>query len=94
MDSRTPSATATPTVVRTFVLGDMVASTRLWERHADRMPEVLARVDDLVESHLLVWDGHRPAEQGEGDNFVAAFARPAHAVGFAAALQAAFCARA
>ncbi len=75
-----------------FVLGEVVGSTRLWEQHPEQMPAVLARLATLVETELIRCGGHRPAEQGEGDNFVAAFPRPVDALEFAAALQAGFCA--
>jgi class 3 adenylate cyclase len=80
------AATARPSGTVSFVLGDMVGSTRLWEDHAAVMPEVLARLDALVVEHADVRAGHRPPEQGEGDNFVVAFARPVDAVEFAADL--------
>src|SRR5205807_747828 len=70
----------------TFVLGDIAGSTRLWEEQV-AMPAVLARLDELVDHILATNNGVRPAEQGEGDNFVAAFAKAGDAVAFAAALQ-------
>jgi predicted ATPase/class 3 adenylate cyclase/DNA-binding NarL/FixJ family response regulator len=71
----------------TFVLGDMAGSTRLWETHPEDMPAVLARVEELVDDHAATYGGHRPAEQGEGDNFVVAFGKAGDAVAFAAVLQ-------
>jgi predicted ATPase/class 3 adenylate cyclase/DNA-binding CsgD family transcriptional regulator len=71
----------------TFVLGDVVGSTRLWEDHADAMPEALAKLDELIDTGVTAHGGARPAEQGEGDSFVAAFARAADAVRFSVALQ-------
>jgi class 3 adenylate cyclase len=79
------------TATLTFVLGDMVGSSRLWEERPELMPGVLARLDDLVTDHLTAAGGHRPAEQGEGDNFVVAFDQPLDAARGAAALQAALC---
>jgi class 3 adenylate cyclase len=76
-----------------YVLGDMVGSTRLWESHAADMPAALARLDALVDEHLAARGGHRPPEQGEGDNFVAVFATATEAVAFAWSLQAAVCAQ-
>ena len=55
------------------------------------MPAVLARLDALVAEHADARSGHRPPEQGEGDNFVVAFADAGAAVAFAADLQAALC---
>jgi len=91
MTIRMTDETATSTRL-SFVLGDMVGSTRLWEKHPLELPAVLARLDALVTEHLDAFGGHRPAEQGEGENFVAAFERPDAAVGFAAGVQAALCA--
>ncbi|MGH8972789.1 MAG: ATP-binding protein [Acidimicrobiia bacterium] len=76
-----------PTGTVTFVLGDVVGSTRLWEDHADAMPEALAKLDELIDTAVTAHGGARPAEQGEGDSFVAAFARAADAVRFSVALQ-------
>ncbi|MGH9010922.1 MAG: AAA family ATPase, partial [Acidimicrobiia bacterium] len=73
----------------TFVLGDVAGSSRLWEDMAEAMPAVLARLDDLVDDLLGTHRGGRPAEQGEGDNFVAVFAEAGDAVAFAAAHQSA-----
>ena len=72
----------------TFVLGDLVGSTRLWE-YVGEMSSVLARLDQIIDERLGAHRGARPAEQGEGDNFVAVFARadaaaasfPLHAAG-------------
>ena len=78
-----PGAEGLPAGTVTFVLGDVVGSTRLWEEHDDIMPEVLARLDAIVDNQLVVHRGARPAEQGEGDNVVAVFVCAADAVGFA-----------
>ncbi|MHB8463467.1 MAG: LuxR C-terminal-related transcriptional regulator [Acidimicrobiales bacterium] len=67
----------------TFVLADVEGSTRLWAETPDDMAAAMTRlnatVDDLVGRH----EGVRPLEQGEGDSFVAAFARPSDAGAFA-----------
>jgi predicted ATPase/class 3 adenylate cyclase/DNA-binding CsgD family transcriptional regulator len=73
----------------TFVLGDMASSTRLWEQHPDVMPAVLGRIDVLAGEVLVRHQGARPAEQGEGDNLVAAFGNASDAIRYAAELQAA-----
>ena len=70
----------------TFVLGDVAGSTRLWEEHAADMPAALTRLDEVVRVLVAASTGTRPVEQGEGDNFVAAFAQARDAVAFAAAL--------
>jgi len=76
-----------PTGTVTFVLGDVAGSTQLWEQRPAEMPAVLARLDALVDAGVAAHGGVRPAEQGEGDNFVAAFGKAADAVAFAAELQ-------
>jgi len=84
--SPTRAGAGLPAGTVTFVLGDIAGSTRLWEEQP-AMPSVLARLDELVDELLATTNGVRPAEQGEGDNFVAAFAKAGDAVAFAAALQ-------
>jgi predicted ATPase/DNA-binding CsgD family transcriptional regulator len=51
------------------------------------MPAVLARLDEVVDHLLDSNNGVRPAEQGEGDSFVAVFPKAGQAVAFAATLQ-------
>jgi class 3 adenylate cyclase len=70
----------------TLVLGDVARSTPLWEQHAADMPAVLTRLDQVVAALVAASGGTRPVEQGEGDSFVAAFARARDAVAFAATL--------
>jgi predicted ATPase/class 3 adenylate cyclase/DNA-binding CsgD family transcriptional regulator len=76
-----------PTGTVTLLLADVEGSTRLWQTQPDEMTAALARLnraaDDLVAAH----GGVRPVEQGEGDSFVAAFARASDAVACALALQ-------
>ena len=66
-----------PTGTATLLLADVEGSTRLWETQPEEMTAAFARLDhalgDLVSAH----GGVRPLEQGEGDSFVAAFARAA-----------------
>lgn len=88
-DIRPASNGAAPTGTVTFVLADMASSTRHWELAPDDMPAVLARVDALANAELERHNGHRPPEQGEGDNLVAVFVRATDAVNYAADLQAA-----
>jgi class 3 adenylate cyclase len=69
-----------PTGTATLLLADVEGSTRLWETQPAEMTAAFARLDhalcDLVSAHA----GVRPVEQGEGDSFVAAFARASDAV--------------
>jgi predicted ATPase/class 3 adenylate cyclase/DNA-binding CsgD family transcriptional regulator len=76
-----------PSGTVTLLLGDVEGSTRAWEadpRSAQvAMVEMFERVDELVGR----FDGVRPLEQGEGDSFVAAFARARDGVACAFAIQ-------
>src|SRR6202051_4972418 len=74
-----------PTGTVTLLLADVEGSTRLWETQAEVMTAAIARLNQVVGDVVAAHDGVRPVEQGEGDSFVAAFARASDAV--AAALQ-------
>jgi predicted ATPase/class 3 adenylate cyclase/DNA-binding CsgD family transcriptional regulator len=75
-----------PTGTVTLLLADVEGSTRLWETQAaEVMTAAIARLNKVVCDVVAAHDGVRPVEQGEGDSFVAAFARASDAV--AAALQ-------
>jgi hypothetical protein len=71
----------------TFLLTDIVGSTRLWEAHAEAMrlavPGHYAVLAEAVSSH----GGVRPVEQGEGDSIVAVFSRATDAVAAALCAQ-------
>lgn len=64
-----------PTGTVTLLLADVEGSTRLWETRAEEMTAALARLNKTVNDAVDAHDGVRPLEQGEGDSFVAAFAR-------------------
>jgi predicted ATPase/class 3 adenylate cyclase/DNA-binding NarL/FixJ family response regulator len=74
-----------PTGTVTLLLADVEGSTRLWETQPEVMTAAIARLNQVVCEVVAAHDGVRPVEQGEGDSFVAAFARASDAV--AAALQ-------
>ncbi|MBV9350057.1 MAG: LuxR family transcriptional regulator, partial [Mycobacterium sp.] len=74
-----------PTGTVTLLLADIEGSTRLWETQPAKMTAALARLNRVASDVIAAHDGVRPVEQGEGDSFVAAFARASDAV--AAALQ-------
>jgi predicted ATPase/class 3 adenylate cyclase/DNA-binding CsgD family transcriptional regulator len=76
-----------PTGTVTLVLADVEGSTRLWETQPDTMTAAMARMNQTVSETVAAHDGVRPIEQGEGDSFVAAFARASDAVAAALALQ-------
>ena len=74
-----------PTGTVTLLLADVEGSTRLWETQPEAMTAAIARLNHVVSDAIAAHNGVRPVEQGEGDSFVAAFARASDAV--AAALQ-------
>jgi class 3 adenylate cyclase len=78
-----------PTGTVTLLLADVEGSTRLWETLPDEMTAALARLNQTVSEIIAAHDGVRPVEQGEGDSFVAAFARASDAVAAALELQSA-----
>ncbi len=76
-----------PTGTVTLLLADVEGSTRLWETQAAVMTAAIARFNQAVCDVVAAHDGVRPVEQGEGDSFVAAFARGSDAVAAALELQ-------
>lgn len=76
-----------PTGTVTLLLADVEGSTRLWETQPEQMAAALAQLNRIVNQTIAAHDGVRPLEQGEGDSFVAAFARASDAVACALALQ-------
>ncbi len=76
-----------PTGTVTLLLADVEGSTRLWQAQPDEMTAAVARLDSTVADLLTTHGGVRPVEQGEGDSFVAAFARASDAVACALDLQ-------
>jgi predicted ATPase/class 3 adenylate cyclase/DNA-binding CsgD family transcriptional regulator len=76
-----------PTGTVTLLLADVEGSTRLWETQPDEMNTALARLNQIASGIIAAHDGVRPVEQGEGDSFVAAFARASDAVAVALEIQ-------
>jgi predicted ATPase/class 3 adenylate cyclase/DNA-binding CsgD family transcriptional regulator len=76
-----------PTGTVTLLLADVEGSTRLWETQPEQMTVAMARMNQVVTDTIATHDGVRPVEQGEGDSFVAAFARASDAVACALKLQ-------
>jgi predicted ATPase/class 3 adenylate cyclase/DNA-binding CsgD family transcriptional regulator len=76
-----------PTGTVTLLLADVEGSTRLWETQPDQMTAAMARMNSSASGAIVSHDGVRPVEQGEGDSFVAAFARASDAVACALELQ-------
>src|SRR4029079_1522903 len=76
-----------PTGTVTLLLADVEGSTQLWESQPDTMTAAIALPNRIVDGLLAGRGGGRPVEQGEGDSFVAAFARASDAVACALDLQ-------
>lgn len=76
-----------PTGMATLLLADVEGSTRLWETEPDQMTAALACFERTVSEVVAACGGVRPVEQGEGDSFVAAFARASDALVCALELQ-------
>jgi class 3 adenylate cyclase/DNA-binding CsgD family transcriptional regulator len=76
-----------PTGTVTLLLADVEGSTRLWETQPEEMTAAITRFNHVVSDVIATHDGVRPIEQGEGDSFVAAFARASDAVACALELQ-------
>jgi predicted ATPase/class 3 adenylate cyclase/DNA-binding CsgD family transcriptional regulator len=76
-----------PTGTVTLLLADVEGSTRLWETQPEEMTDAIGRLNQAVSTLIAAHDGVRPVEQGEGDSFVAAFARASDAVVCALELQ-------
>ena len=81
IDASLPAGTVT------LLLADIEGSTHLWEQRGEEMPALLQDFDDTVSALVARHHGARPLEQGEGDSFVAAFARASDAVACALELQ-------
>jgi class 3 adenylate cyclase len=76
-----------PTGTVTLLLADVEGSTRLWDADPVAMAEAVERLNRIVPELVTGHRGVRPVEQGEGDSFVAAFARATDSVACALALQ-------
>jgi class 3 adenylate cyclase len=76
-----------PTGTVTLLLADVEGSTRLWQSQPEEMTAAVGRFNQVVSDVIAAHGGVRPVEQGEGDSFVAAFARASDAVSCALELQ-------
>jgi predicted ATPase/class 3 adenylate cyclase/DNA-binding CsgD family transcriptional regulator len=76
-----------PTGTVTLLLADVEGSTQLWESQPEAMTTAVALLNRTASEVIAEHGGVRPVEQGEGDSFVAAFARAGDAVACALALQ-------
>jgi predicted ATPase/class 3 adenylate cyclase/DNA-binding CsgD family transcriptional regulator len=87
MSNAGKDATLVPVGTVTLLLADIEGSVRWWEGEPGSAPETFGRYDHLVSTVIESHSGVRPVEQGEGDSFLAAFARPSSAVAAAVDLQ-------
>ncbi|OBB67197.1 LuxR C-terminal-related transcriptional regulator [Mycobacterium sp. 852014-50255_SCH5639931] len=87
LDWSEQSVSELPTGTVTLLLADVEGSTRLWETQSDAMTTALEQLNQTVNNLVADHGGVRPVEQGEGDSFVVAFARPSDAVACALQLQ-------
>ena len=76
-----------PSGTVTLVLGDVEGSTRAWEADPTTTEAAVVELNELIDELVGRFDGVRPVEQGEGDSFVAAFARARDGVACALAIQ-------
>ena len=70
----------------TFLLTDVVASTRLW-RESEAAGAALRRQAELIHGCVASHAGVLPPDQGEGDSTLAVFERPAAALAAAVDVQ-------
>src|SRR3954463_5131178 len=76
-----------PTGTVTLMLADVEGSTQLWESQPSAMTTAVEQLNRSASKLIAEHGGGRPVEQGEGDSFVAAFARASDAVACALELQ-------
>src|ERR1043165_1233703 len=79
--------TALPVGTVTFLLTDVVSSTRLWDLYPEAMRQTCARHDELIEALVAEHGGVLVRPRGEGDSRFAVFARATEAVAAALAIQ-------
>jgi len=75
-----------PIGVVTFLLTDVMGSTRLWQR-SPLAGKALTRQAELIAAAVADHGGVRPPDQGEGDSTLSVFARPGAALAAALAAQ-------
>jgi predicted ATPase/class 3 adenylate cyclase len=76
-----------PSGVVTFVLTDIVGSTRLWESVPAAMDIALARHEEIVTAAVVAHDGVVLRARGEGDSTFSVFSRATDALAAAYAAQ-------
>ena len=86
-DDRAVAEQRLPSGVVTFVLSDIVGSTRLWESAPARMESALARHDEIVTAAVAAHKGVVLKARGEGDSTFCVFSLATDAVAAAYAAQ-------
>ena len=76
-----------PTGVVTFLLSDIVGSTRLWEEEPEAMTRALARHDEIIARSVTESGGLVIKAQGEGDSSFSVFRRATDAARASVAAQ-------
>jgi predicted ATPase/class 3 adenylate cyclase/Tfp pilus assembly protein PilF len=71
----------------TFMLTDIVSSTRLWERYPEPMRAAAIRHDELIEASVAEHRGAVVRPRGEGDSRFVVFSRASDAVAAACEIQ-------
>jgi class 3 adenylate cyclase len=71
----------------TFLLGDAIGSTQLWEQDAEAAAEAVELMERTVAKAVERNGGFLPRDQGEGDSFFAVFADAADAVSGAISIR-------
>ena len=82
-----PADVPLPVGIVTFLLTDIVGSTKLWEESPDLMPDVLARHDALARALVEANHGVLIKSRGEGDSLFCVFESAANAVSAACSMQ-------
>ena len=76
-----------PSGTVTLLLADIEGSTALWDGDHTAMTVAAAQADAIIDEAVESHGGTRPVEQGEGDSFVAGFARASDALACAVEIQ-------
>lgn len=74
-ESRAPTAVALPTGISTFLLTDIVGSTRIWELEPEAMGNALAHHDLIIRDAVSAQGGVLLKARGEGDSTFSVFTR-------------------
>ncbi len=84
---RREGAPLLPVGIVTFLLTDIVGSSRLWERDPETARRAIIAHRRLIDAAVAARGGARPQEQGEGDSTLSAFADAADACAAALDIQ-------